>query len=177
MRSIMAPVDFLTEQLRLEHSKPHTLRLTAWIGHDADRVAALMHIFLGKEYRLTQRAAWILIYVAQQAPLLVEPWLPEMVAKMREPGVHQAVKRNVIRLLEDVEIPDAIVDDLADQCFQYLADPHEAIAIRVFSMSVLEKICKKIPELQPELRLLIEEHLEFGGAAFKNRGQKILKRL
>lgn len=171
------PALFLSEQLTLEHSKPQAQRLAAWIGHDAERFAALMEIFLSNDYRLCQRSAWVLSHVAQKSPLLVEPWLPRMVAKMREPGIHDAVKRNVVRLLEDIDIPDAIVDDLADLCFQFLANPHEAIAIRAFSMTVLEKICRKIPELKPELRLLIEEHFEHGTAAFKSRGKKILGKL
>lgn len=171
------PVDFLTEQLHLEHSKLQARRLAAWIGHDAERFAALMDIFLGSDYRLCQRSAWVLSQVAQKSPLLVEPWLPRMVAKMREPGIHDAVKRNVVRLLEDIYIPDSIVDDLADVCFQFLADPREAIAVRAFSMTVLEKICQKIPELKPELRLIIEENFEHGTAAFKSRGRKILRKL
>lgn len=168
---------FLSEQLHQEHSKPQALRLADWIGYDAERLVALMDIFLGSDYRLTQRSAWVLQLVARRAPELLEPWLPQMIAKTREPGVHDAVKRNVVRILEDVEIPDAVLDDLADVCFQFLADPKEAIAVRVFSMTVLEKICQKVPELKPELRLIIEEHWEHGTGAFRSRGRKILKRL
>jgi len=171
------PVQFLSEQLHLEHSKLQSQRLAAWIGHDAERFAALMDIFLGGDYRLNQRSAWVLTQVSQKYPELVAPWLPVMVAKTRAPGVHDAVKRNVVRLLEDLDIPESIMDDLADICFRFLADPREAVAIRVFSMTVLDKICQKIPELKPELRLIIEEHIEHGTAAFKSRGNKILKKL
>ena len=171
------PTQFLTEQLLFEHSKPQAQRLADWIGSDSDRFAALMEIFLSARYRLTQRAAWVLVFVAEKSPFLVEPWIPKMVARMREPGVHDAVRRNVVRVLQDIEIPDTVVDELADTCFGYLADPKEAIAIRVFSMTILEKICQKIPELKPELRLLIEEHWEHGSAGFRSRGRKILKRL
>lgn len=170
-------VQFLTEQIHLEHSKQQAQRLAAWIGHDADRFAVLMGIFLGGDYRLCQRSAWVLTHVAHKAPQLVEPWLPKMVAKTREPGVHDTVKRNVVRLFEDINIPDAIMDDLADVCFRFLADPREAVAVRAFSMTVLDKICQKIPELKPELCLIIEEHIEHGTAAFKSRGNKILKKL
>ncbi|TNE53486.1 MAG: hypothetical protein EP344_14920 [Bacteroidetes bacterium] len=171
------PVQFLTEQLLLEHSKPQARRLTDWIGHDAERLAALLDIFLGQNHRLTQRAAWVVGTLAEKTPYLLEPWLPEMVAKMREPGVHDAVKRNVVRILEDIDIPDSVLDEVADACFGFLADPQEAVAVRVFSMTVLEKICRKIPELKPELRLLIEEHWEHGTAAFHSRGRKVLKML
>jgi hypothetical protein len=171
------PTQFLTEQLLIEHSKPQALRLVKWIGQDADRLAALLELFLGNNYRLSQRAAWVISSIADRAPHMVELWLPQMVAKMREPGVHDAVRRNVVRVLQDMPIPDTFLDDVADACFTFLADPKEAIAVRVFSMSVLEKICQKIPELKPELRLLLEEHLPHGSAGFKSRGQKILKRL
>lgn len=169
-------IQFLTEQLHLEHSKAQVLRLAAWIGHDAERFSALMEIFLGGDYRLNQRSAWVLSHVAQKSPGLLAPWLPRMVAKAAEPNVHDAVKRNVVRLMEDIDIPDTILDELADICFRFLADPKEAVAIRAFSMTVLDKICEKIPELRPELRLIIEEHLEHGTAAFKSRGKKILKK-
>jgi hypothetical protein len=56
-------------------------------------------------------------------------------------------------------------------------DPKEAIAIRCSSMSILEKICNRIPELQPELRLILEEQLEHGSAGFKSRAKRVLSRL
>lgn len=174
----MLPTQFLNEQLQLEHSKRQTLRLAGWIGQDHDRLAALLEIFLGKNNLLSQRAAWVLSTWAEQAPPhMLDLWLPQMVAKLREPHIHDAVKRNVVRILQHIEIPDDLIDELADSCFGFLADQKEAVAVRVFSMTVLEKICRKIPELQPELRLLLEEHLPHGTAAFKNRGQKILNRL
>lgn len=168
---------FLREQLLLEHSKAQTLRLAGWVGYDADRVAVLVHIFSRSDELLVQRSAWVLQYVARKAPGLVAPWLPDLVAKMSEPGVHDAVKRNVLRLLEDMPIPEAVEEPLADLCFGFLADPQEAIAVRVFSMTVLEKIVQKFPELKPELRLLIEEHWEHGTAAFRSRGRKVLSRI
>ncbi|MCC6461499.1 MAG: hypothetical protein IT260_13585 [Saprospiraceae bacterium] len=167
---------FLTEQLLLEHSKAQTLRLAHWVGADPDRLAALLDIALGPNYRLNQRSAWVLMYVGQYHPQLLEPWLPRMVAKAGEPGVHDAVKRNVVRILEDVDIPEALLGDLADLCFRFLADPQEAVAIRAFSMTVLDKICEQVPELRPELRLLIEEHLPHASAAFRSRGRKILRK-
>jgi hypothetical protein len=173
----MLPTQFLTEQLLLEHSKRQALRLVKWIGQDPERLGALLEIFLGDNYRLSQRAAWVLSLFADRSPQLMHLCLPQMVAKMREPGVHDAVKRNVVRVFQEIEIPDDLLDELADACFGFLADSQEAVAVRVFSMTVLENICEKIPELKPELRLLLEEHLPHGSTGFKNRGQKILKRL
>lgn len=167
--------DFLIEQILAEHSKAQTMRVVRWVGHDADRLTLLMEIFMGKEYRLIQRSAWAVRYVGENAPELMAPWLPKLVAQLRQPDLHDAVKRNVLNVFEPLEIPENLYDDLADLCFGYLADPHEAIAIRCVAMTVLEKICRNIPELKSELRLIIEEHFEHGTAGFKSRARRILK--
>lgn len=179
--------DFLKEQILAEHSKAQTMRIVRWIGHDADRLALLMENFLGnphpvsktggKQYRLTQRSSWAVRYVGENARELVLPWLPKMVAQLRRPGIHDAVKRNVLVVFETLEIPDDLQDELADLCFGYLADPNEAVAIHCAAMTVLEKICRKVPELKPELRLLIEEYYDRSSAGFKSRARNILKKI
>ena len=64
---------------------------------------------------------------------------------------------------------------VADVCFDYLASPKEAIAIRVFAMEVLFNICKKEPELADELKLLIEDHYPHSSAGFQSKARKVLK--
>lgn len=169
--------DFLTAQILAEHSKAQTMRIVRWIGHDAGRLAMLMEIFLGHEYRLTQRSAWVVRYVNKHAPELMERWLPEMVARLSQTGIHDAVKRNVLNIFEAIEIPDALQDELTDLSFGYLADPQEAVAIWCAAMTILVNICRKIQELKPELRLLIGEHFEHSTAGFKSRGKKALRAL
>ena len=165
---------FLTEALLAEHSKVQTMRIVGWIGADADRLAALMDIFLGNEYRLTQRSAWVVRYVGEKHPELMAPYYPVLLKAIDRQPVHDAVKRNALNVFEHVEIPAEYYDSLADYCFKYLADPQEPIAIRCASMTVLEKICRDIPELKDELRLILEEHMEFGSGGFKSRAKRTL---
>ncbi len=166
---------FLEDMLLLEHSKLQTMRIVHWIGRDADRLTLLIQIFLGNMYRLTQRSAWVVRYVGEQQPELMAPYYRTLVDALQPQPIHDAVKRNVLNVFEVIDIPDDCLEDLADHCFHYLADPQEAIAIRCSAMTILEKVCRQIPELKNELQLLIEEHLEFGTAAFKSRGKKVLR--
>ena len=55
--------------------------------------------------------------------------------------------------------------------------PSEAVAPRVYSMSIIHKLVLRYPELAHELAESIEMVLENGSAGMKNRGQKILKDL
>lgn len=168
---------FLTDLLEAEHSKAQTLRIVEWIGGDAERLAALMEIFMGDEYRLTQRSAWAVQYVCKKYPYLLAPWQQEMIVYLRKPGIHDAVKRNILSVFEKTSVPAEWHGELADICFGFLASPNEAVAIRCLSMSVLADICEEIPELTPELRLLLETHYEHGTAALKSRTRSVLTRL
>ncbi len=150
--------------------------LVRWIGHDAERVAALLDIFMGPDYRLTQRSAWVVGHVGKQVPYLLAPWLPQLVAMLRQPKTHPAVQRNILNIFEAIDIPVALQDELADCCFQYLADPQAAAAVRACAITILDKICARVPELRPELRLLLEEHWEHAAASFRSRARKVLKK-
>jgi hypothetical protein len=91
--------------------------------------------------------------------------------------VHDAVKRNVVRLLQFIEIPKQLQGLTADICFRFFHNKREPIAVRVFSMTVLSNLAKKLPELKNELIPLIEDQLPYGSAGFISRGRKVLREL
>jgi hypothetical protein len=173
---IVAAVNLEAEILK-EHSKRNTLRLARWIGSDSARFALLMDLFLKGEYRVTQRSAWIVAQCADNHPQLILPYLHKMIERMLEPGVHVAVKRNVVRILQRIEIPKKLVGKVATVCFDLLASQKEPIAVRCFSMTVLANIAKQEPDLTNEIRLLIEQQMPWGSAGFRARGRKILTQL
>ncbi|HMK05536.1 MAG TPA: hypothetical protein VK489_15150 [Ferruginibacter sp.] len=74
-----------------------------------------------------------------------------------------------------MEIPEKYHGEIMDICFKYLESPTEALAVKVFSMSVLGKLAKKYPEIMQELKLLIEDQLPRQTAGFRSRAKKILK--
>jgi hypothetical protein len=169
-------MDFKTALLDVK-SKQQAQILTDFIGADQGLFDELMAHFFGEEYRLTQKAAWIMLHCAKRYPFLINPHLKQMVYNLQDPQLPVAVKRNSVRILQDIEIPEDLMGIAADCCFNFLADPKEAVAVRVFSMTVLYNICQKEPDLGNELKILIEEFLPHGSAGFKSRGNKILRNL
>ena len=163
-----------TEILR-EHSKHQCFRIAKWVGTDKERFRELMDLFLKGEYRVTQRAAWIVKHCADNHAELVSPYFDEIIDRMLEPGVRVAVKRNVIRILQDVDIPRRIAGKIATVCFEMLGSAKEPIAVKVFSMTVLANIARREPDLKREIRILIEQQMPTGSAGFRSRGRKILK--
>ncbi|MEO8167170.1 MAG: hypothetical protein ABI623_02925 [bacterium] len=167
----------LESEILKEHSRSNTIRIAKWIGPDKKRFAQLMKLFLKGEYRVTQRSAWVLMYCADWHPVLIRPYLDKMIDRMLEAGVHVAVKRNVVRILQNVDVPERLAGKVATLCFDFLASQEETVAVRVFSMTVLARIATKEPELTNELRLLIEQQMPWGTAGFRARGRRILKQL
>ena len=160
-----------------EHSKQQALMIRDYIGADEEKFDQLMTLFLADEYRVTQRAAWVLSHCADKYPFLIFPYMDRLVKKLGQKDIHVAVKRNIIRILQEQDIPEQQMGLLADFCFNFLADPKETVAVRVFSMQVLFNLCKKEPGLANELKILIDEFMPHGTAGFKSRGKKILKGL
>jgi len=163
-------------ELLAEHSKTQAQRITDYIGNSQKRFDELMRLFLEEEYRVTQRAAWVVQFAAEAHPKLLKKHLKKVVENLNNP-VNDAVKRNTLRILQFWDLPENLQGIAAEICFGFLDDPKEAVAIRVFSMTVLYNICVKEPELANELRLVIEDHLPHGTAGFKSRGKKTLKAL
>ena len=87
------------------------------------------------------------------------------------------MKRNTVRVLQDVKIPENMHGILTDICFQYLQNPSEAIAIKVFSMTIIHNLTKQYPELKEELKFILEEQIPFQSVGFRSRAGKILKDL
>lgn len=163
----------IKEALLAEHSKAQSEKIADYIENDPERFAELMALFFGDEYRLTQRAAWVAGHCADRYPELIKPHLERMIYNLRH-TTHVAVRRNTVRILQNVDLPDYLLGEAADICFLYLASPDETVAVKVFSMSVLWNICQEEPGLTNELKLLIEEQMPYATAGFKNRGGKIL---
>ncbi len=165
----------LKKTLLQEHSKAQTNKLVAYINNDPVKFKKLMELFFNDTYRVTQRAAWPMSICAEQNPALIEPYLKKMIINLKE--ANMAVKRNTVRALQFIDIPARLQGIAVNQCFDLLNDPKEAIAVKVFAMTVVANICEKQPDLANELRIYIENQLPIGSAGFISRGKKILSRL
>ena len=166
----------LREEILKEHSKSHTTYLANKIGPSQEAFDELMELFLGDEYRVTQRAAWLVSHCVDAHPWLIRKHLKSVIKNLQKP-VHVAVKRNTVRILQFMEIPEDLMGLTAEICFKFLNSGKETIAVKANAMTVLYTIVKKYPELKEELEISIQEQMPFGSAGFKSRGRKILQAL
>jgi hypothetical protein len=167
----------LREEILKEHSKTHALTIANYACESKKNFKELMKCFLDEEYRLAQRAAWSVSWAAKQKPEMIYPHISDLVSVLHKKNVHDAVIRNSVRVLQEIEIPEKYQGEVMDACFQFLEKPATAVAIKAFSLTTLFNLSKKYPEIKSELKLIIEDRLEHETAAFKSRAKKILPKL
>lgn len=165
----------LREEILKEHSKSQRDKIVAWVGNSKQRFDELFNLFLHDEYRVTQRAAWPVSYCVQEHPEFIRDNFARLLKNLEKPKLHDAIKRNSIRLLQHVAIPKKYQGQVMNICFKYLESPTEAVAIKAFSLTVLSNLAKQYPEIIPEVKLLIEDQLPQQTAAFKSRAKTFLK--
>jgi len=165
----------LREEILKEHSKAQCRKIVHWIGGNQQRFDELFSLFLNDEYRVVQRAAWPLSYSAVQHPALIKKHFARLIGNLRKPGISVAVKRNTIRLLQYVEIPEKFHGDVVNTCFHYINSPCEAAAVKAFSLTVLQNLARQYPDIINEIRVVIEERWENETSAFRSRAKKLLK--
>ena len=164
----------LKEMIAEEHSKTQCNLIVDYIGSDRKRFASLMDLFFGGEHRIAQRAAWPMSYCAHNHPELITPHLNRLIKNLKKQGLHDAILRNTLRLLQDIQVPKKYHGQLMDACFNFIAAPQTAVAIKAFALTILGNLSKEYPEIRPELKLTIEDRFDHETAAFRSRARKIL---
>ena len=168
----------LHDALQSEHSKAQTLKITVYIGGSRKRFGELIEILVGDDRKLAQRAAWVVSHCAEANPSAVQPYLRVLLENLERPNLHDAIKRNTMKGVAALKLPDDLAGLAAGIAFDLLGSPTEAVATKVYAMSVLEPLCQREPVLADELRLHIEHQLSASSpAAFRVRSRDVLKRL
>jgi len=165
----------LKTELRQENSKAPIHRMAAYIGDNPDRFAQLMLLFFGADDRIAEKAASVLSHCADRHSFLLHPYVPKLIINLEKTKL-AAVKRNTLRVLQYIVIPEGWQGKLTDCCFKFLVTD-EPVAVKVFAMSVLANLAKQEPDLKNELKICIEDQLPYASPAFVSRAKKVLRLL
>jgi hypothetical protein len=165
------------QELLKEHTYENAERIAMYISKQPLSFNEIMKIYFEADSTVTQRATSVIIILTIFEPQIVGPYIEKMILELQNKNTKDTVKRNTVRILADFPIPQKMEGIITEICFNYLNNKSEAIAIRVFSMTILENMTKIHPELKDELIAAIEMGMEFGSAGYRSRGSKTLFRL
>jgi hypothetical protein len=149
----------LRDTILKEHNKAHCTKIVNWVGDNQKRFDELFDLFLNDEYRVVQRAGWPLGYCVVAHPEFIKNKFGKLLKNLKKTGLHDAVKRNTVRLMQDISIPEKYQGEIMNLCFDYINSPGEKAAVKAFSLTVLENLSKIYPEIKYELRTVTRRPL------------------
>lgn len=161
----------LSEALKKEHSKAQTLRIGKYIGNDRQRFSEIVNLVRSNDPMIAQRAAWVMGTHGENHPQLFLGHLSNLIPLLSRP-VHDAVKRNILRVLQYVDIPVKHEAALVSHCFDLLLEANAAPAIKAFSITVIVNLSRKYPDLLQELNAWFQQNRSVASKAECKRIEK-----
>ena len=167
----------LKSEILLSYSKANTVRVAELIDRDEDLFRKLIKIYSDtKNLDLAKRAAWVLGHSVRIHPYLINPHIKKLIKLLSEPSQHDPIKRNGLKALELTSIPEKHYGKIADMCFRFISSGKEAIAIKAYSIGILDKIGDEIPEIRQELKIILQDLMPYESAGFQSRARKVFSK-
>jgi hypothetical protein len=167
----------IREEIINARSKADILAVASFACESKQHCKELMRCFNANESKLSQKAAWCVSWAFRKKTEIIQPYIKDVVAKLKNKELHNGIIRSAVQILERIDIPERFQGEVMDACFNFIETPSTAIAIKAFSLTTLFNLSKQYPEIGPELKLIIQERWDTETAAFRSRGKKILAAL
>jgi hypothetical protein len=142
-------------------SKKQTLAIVRYIGDETAKFKILKNILFSNNFQLAQRASWPLSYSAIQHPALIQPYFTKLIHLLKQDIVHTSVKRHILNIFREIEIPEKYQSQLLVVCFDMIVKLDQPPAVTANAITVASNICNNYPELKNELRLQLNHLSQF----------------
>jgi hypothetical protein len=133
---------------------------------------------MAQEGKMAMRAARVVWLIAEDMPEMFEPYLPEVVEKL--PSLtHTSVKRCMLKILSvyDLSRFEELHGHIIEECFKNMLSADAEIAIRGYSIAVLDRMVKLYPEISGELMSAYQILIDSGPETLVRYATKKLKDL
>ena len=133
---------------------------------------------MAQEGKMAMRAARVVWLIAESMPELFKPYLHDVVNKL--PSLtHTSVKRCMLKILSVYDLSDEeeLHGHIIEECFRNMLASDAEIAIRGYSIAVLDKMLKIYPEISGELISAYQILIDSGPETLARYSNKKLKEL
>src|SRR5688572_25430894 len=120
----------LRERILAEHSKANCKRIVDWIGNDQEKFDMLVDLVINGDYKLAQRGSWPMSDSVKNNPAFANKHIRPLLNALKKAGIHNAVRRNIIRLLQFSDLPEEFQGEIMEACFNNVLSPTEEPAVK-----------------------------------------------
>lgn len=136
-------------------------KVMAQIERQPTLVAEARKLLFDKDPQRSMRGAWLLLHISFEHPKLITPHLQQLIDFLYRENNHTGAIRNIVRIFQEIDLPEIYCGPIFDLCISYIKNSTLPHAVRAFSINTIGNICKKYPELKPEVILILNELKEF----------------
>lgn len=164
----------LIELLQLGQSRKNIDQIVEMASNDKRVFDELWKIFVSLKEPESRRAAWA-IDILNEANCLVigEEHIIQLIDNL-EKCRHDGLKRHSLRIIESHDLIAEKIGVVTSVCFNWLENPTESVAVKMYSLKILSKIAMMEPEIIRELIDLIEIQMDEATPGFRNIGYKTI---
>lgn len=164
------------ELLLKGNSRSYTDFIADIVTKRPELVNELWEIYLSIEEPVSRRAAWIIDTASENKPDWVEPFLPQLIAKLPEFN-HDGLKRHALRMIARVAFPVGTEGELLKLTFNWLASGNESVAVKMYCIQILYRLSATEPDILQELYDTIEFQMADGTPGFRSIGSKLMHQI
>lgn len=171
----MKTVQDIQSSIAADRSKKNIDRIANFLKTKPELLKQSM-VLVDGDLNVAMRYTWMLGHLSEQAPSLVFPYVSALFTKRHTHPI-KGFHRSLCKIMTSTGVPAEIEGDVVDQIFKWCLDPKTDVAVKVYGITVVAKLCEKYPDLERELRQVIEDQYQLNSVAFKARSNKIMKQL
>lgn len=149
-----------------------------WASHIIQNNLAIMDLveLIHNEHPVAMRFSWVLGCICELAPGVVYPAINYFFSKRGEIQIPN-FNRSLAKMFFLSGVPDEIEGEAADALFRWLQDPVSNVSTKTYTLSALNKLTIKHPELKNELKMVVEEQLYKNSSSFEKLAMKVMESL
>lgn len=163
---------------RLSHriSKTEVNEVVDEILEHPDSFGTLVKFMIHGNAQQSNMAAWVLTHTVDREMKILEPFVKDIIDFL-EKDISEGVRRSCLRALEKTKITEQYAGKLIDLCFGYFDSKIQPVAIKSISMSIIFNCAQNEPDVLNELKLMIEDQLDYQTAAVVGRGKVLINKI
>jgi hypothetical protein len=180
-------MDNLLKQITNTIGKTKVLELSRILKEDGFALRDLIDLTFYPDKAIAFRASWILENVFLRDQLRYENDLGYLVSKIKEVK-HASCQRHYVKIMMHITDQKAIpliknkltlldLEQVAEQCFDWMIDPKVKIAVKCFASETLFNLRERYPWIKDELANQIQFLMQNGSPGIKSRGKRLLAKL
>ncbi len=149
-----------------------------WAEQIVDKKIPLLELtpLLDAGKRAATRFIWMVGDLCELEPAVVFPAITHFWSKRNTVDITN-YNRSLAKMFWLCGIPEKIEGEAVNEMFEWLTDPEAIVSTKNYSLLALGNLTGKYPELEQEIRMVIEDQLNKNSVAFEKCAQKVLKQL